>query len=70
MKNILIAVESCQRDKGLGLHDHTRKSWGKDLSDIADLRFFVGGERRDDLLPDEIWIMGKVVQRLAMKGRA
>jgi hypothetical protein len=48
-------VCSCQRDKGLGYHNHAR-SWGAELSDIADLRFFVGGERPNDLLEDEVWL--------------
>ena len=56
---LLIAVCSCQRDKNAGDHEHARQGWGKELSDIADLRLFVGGsERPDNLLDDEVWLEG------------
>lgn len=52
---ILIAVLSCQRDRDLGCHEHGRNTYGKDLADFADLRFFVGGPEPGDLAEDEVW---------------
>jgi hypothetical protein len=53
---ILIAVLSCQRDRGLGCHNHARLTYGKDLADFADLRFFVGGPEPSNLAEDEVWV--------------
>lgn len=52
----LIAVCSCQRDKKLGQHDQIRISYGRALSSLADVRFFMGGDEPKDLLQDEVWL--------------
>jgi len=52
---LLIAICSCQRDKNLGCHDIVRQEWGKNVSDIADVRFFIGGPKIETL-EDEVWI--------------
>jgi hypothetical protein len=56
MTALLIAVLSCQRDRSLGYHETIRERWGARLSDISDVRFFVGGPRLDDLKIDEVWL--------------
>ena len=56
MNKILIGICSCQRDKNNGCHEHARQGWAKELSDICDLKFFVGGEKTTGLLADEIWL--------------
>lgn len=56
MSKLLIAVESCQRDKALGHHEKIRITWGRQLSSTADVRFFMGGEQSDGLLSDEVWL--------------
>jgi hypothetical protein len=55
--SLLIAVMSCQRDRKLGHHETIRNRWGDALSDIADTRFFIGGEDRvEPLAEDEVWL--------------
>jgi hypothetical protein len=56
MTRLLIAVLSCQRDRALRHHETIRRRWGNALSDVSDVRFFVGGPQLDDLLLDEIWL--------------
>jgi hypothetical protein len=56
MSKLLIAVESCQRDRNLGHHETIRQRWGKTLSDVSDVRFFMGGPEPKELLSDEIWL--------------
>jgi hypothetical protein len=53
---LLIAVLSCQRDRALGHHETIRQRWSKDLADVSDIRFFIGGSQRTDLLADEVWL--------------
>ena len=38
-----------------GCHDKFRNSWAQ-VAGIADIRFFIGGARPDDLSPDEVWL--------------
>lgn len=52
---VLIAVMSCQRDRNLGYHETIRQRWGAKLSDVADIRFFLGGPPLEDLQSDEVW---------------
>lgn len=56
MTKLLMAVCSCQRDLGLGYHTHIRNTWAPKVSDMGDVRFFVGGERPSSLLADEVWV--------------
>lgn len=56
MNRLLIAVMSCQRDRAIGHHETIRQRWGNTLSDVSDVRFFVGGPEPNDLLSDEIWL--------------
>jgi len=39
---ILFAVKSCKNDAKKGCHDAIRETWGRDLPDNVDLRFFSG----------------------------
>jgi hypothetical protein len=51
---LLIAVKSCQRDKATGCHQAIRETWGKDLPEGVEVRFFVGGDQAPPLEPDEV----------------
>jgi hypothetical protein len=54
VKKLLIAIASCQRDWKLGCHKGVRYTYGRDVADIADVRFFIGGELPEGLKDDEI----------------
>ncbi len=56
MSRLLISVMSCQRDHALGHHETIRRRWGSALSDVSDVRFFVGGPQPEGLLEDETWL--------------
>ena len=40
---ILIAVKSCQLDMNRGCHEAIRRTWGNNLPEGVDVRFFIGG---------------------------
>jgi hypothetical protein len=48
---ILIAVESCCRDRDAGLHKAIRDTWFKNIA-VTDKRFFLGGPSSHNLLND------------------
>src|ERR1700731_5158155 len=52
--SLLIAVCSCQRDRSRRCHDKIRHSLAREVP--ADVRFFVGGTKLDNLLSDEVWL--------------
>jgi hypothetical protein len=51
---ILIGVKSCQRDKTEGCHQAIRETWGKNLPESVDVRFFMGGVETPTLETDEV----------------
>jgi len=51
---LCIGVCSCNRDRNRGAHDRIRNSWVNDVRDFADVLFFIGGERPDNLQADEV----------------
>lgn len=62
---LLLAVKSCRRDQQTGCHEAIRETWGKDLPEGVDVRFFMGGEGhiwmdKDEVLlpvPDDYWTL-------------
>lgn len=57
MNKLLIAVESCWKDRNAGCHEAIRRSWGQIAVDAGiDVRFFIGGNEPNDLAADEIWL--------------
>jgi hypothetical protein len=53
---VLVAVKSCQRDRNQGCHAAIRETWGENLPDWVDVRFFIGGdEKPNNLEEDEIY---------------
>lgn len=56
MTALLIAVMSCQRDLALGYHETIRQRWGSRLSEVGDVRFFIGGLPPAYLRSDEVWL--------------
>jgi hypothetical protein len=44
MGKLLISIKSCRRDWMRGDHDVIRSTWGKDVPEGVDLRFFMGTE--------------------------
>jgi hypothetical protein len=56
VSRLLIAVLSCQRDRALGHHETIRQRWNKNIADVSDIRFFIGGSQPTDLLTDEVWL--------------
>lgn len=71
MTRLLIGVMSCQRDRAMGHHGTIRRRWSGVLSDVSDLRFFIGGPQPSDLLADEIWLdVPDGYQQLSLKTKA
>jgi hypothetical protein len=50
---VLIACSSCWRDYRKGCHDAIRQTWGQNLPEGWDLRFFVGGQAEQDGLTED-----------------
>jgi hypothetical protein len=57
MQRLLIAVESCWKDRNANCHEAIRRSWGQIAVDLGiDVRFFIGGDKPNNLAADEIWL--------------
>jgi hypothetical protein len=62
---LLLAVKSCRRDQQTGCHEAIRETWGANLPEGVDVRFFMGGEGpilmdADEVLlpvPDDYWTL-------------
>ena len=62
---LLLAVKSCRRDMQVGCHVAIRETWGANLPEGVDVRFFMGGDgpilmEADELLlpvPDDYWTL-------------
>jgi hypothetical protein len=62
---LLLAVKSCRRDQQIGCHEAIRETWGANLPEGVDVRFFMGGEgpilmEADEVLllvPDDYWTL-------------
>jgi Galactosyltransferase len=52
---LLLAVKSCQRDQQSFCHQAIRDTWGKNLPDGVDLRFFMGGTSMPLMEADEVY---------------
>jgi hypothetical protein len=49
MRDLLIAVKSCEQHRKAGFHEVIRKTWGAKLPAGVDLKFFVGGGPSSDV---------------------